>query len=175
MMEDTSPRLFSLGERREDIATLHAELALLGATVPADEARSALLGAGTAEAVSRLLGDAGRQEAAGVSVDPRTLDAAVQWSGRAAVFGTVTDPSGIPTPEISVRLIGGRVNGEELALGQADTDMAGRYMITYPPGRGHGPALILLGQAASTMPRVSPPFRPVSRGLVNRSVYECGA
>lgn len=94
---------------------LHAELALLGAAVPADEARSALFGAGTAEAISRLLGDEGwHQEAAGVSVDARTFDAAVQRSGRTAVFGTVTDPSGVPAPEISVRLVGRQVSGEEL-------------------------------------------------------------
>src|SRR5262249_40915603 len=56
--------------------------------------------------------------------------------------------------------------GEEVALGQADADMAGRYMITYLPGDEHGPALTLLVQAGErdvTEGALPCPAPPVAR------------
>ena len=140
-MDDTAARQLSLGDQGDDVAGLHAELALLGFPVPVEETRAALFGAGTAEAVARLVGDDGWQpEAAGVAVDRRLVDAALQRAGKAAVFGTVTDPSGTPAPDIAVRLVARRLSGEEETLGNAVTDVAGRYTIRYLPGDGRSAA-----------------------------------
>ena len=144
-MGDTAARQLSLGDQGDDVAGLHAELALLGFPVPVEETRAALFGAGTAEAVARLVGDDGWQpEAAGVAVDRRLVDAALQRAGRAAAFGTVTDPSGTPAPDIAVRLVARQLSGEEETLGDAVTDVAGRYTIRYLPGDGHSLAAELL-------------------------------
>ena len=144
VMDDTAAHQVSLGDRGDDVALLQAELELLGFPVPVEEARATLFGAGTAEAVTRLVGDGWQSEEAGVVVDRRLLDAALQRAGRAAAFGTVTDPTGSPAPEIAVRLVARQLNGEEETLGATETDVAGRYTIRYQPWDGHGPVVELL-------------------------------
>lgn len=148
-MDDTPDRSISLGDSGDEIASLHQELALLGFPVPADEAGAARYGAGTADAVARLLdADGGPAAAAGVTVDGRILEAALERSGRAAAFGTVTDPSGAPAAEIPLRLVARRLTGDESTLGDAVTDVAGRYAIHYSPGDGTGTAVELVVRAA---------------------------
>jgi len=120
------------GTRGDAVALLHGELAVLGVEVPADEVpadevRAARFGPGTALALATLrqrLDPAGTVGAVDAGL-ARLIDAELDRSGTAGVYGTVTGADGTAVPGATVRLLGRHPGGPEQELGRG-TDGPGR-------------------------------------------------
>ncbi|HVK20805.1 MAG TPA: hypothetical protein VM677_05545, partial [Actinokineospora sp.] len=136
-MSDGSGAVAAFGDLGIGVARLHADLAMLGFAVPADEFAAARFGSGTAEAVARVQEQDGRERPSGVLVDvelARLIAALVDRSGLAAVIGTVTDPAGGGLGGLRIDLVGRRANGERSTLAEAVAAPTGRYLVVYSRG-----------------------------------------
>ena len=112
-----------------DVATLHAELAQLGYTVPPTEVQANQFGAGTLAVVEQAQAAAGLTTSG--TVDAATasaLDMLVRAS-TFAVSGHVTSTVSAGTGGLSVRLVDKNVGGD-IVLAAATTDTTGGYSIS---------------------------------------------